>query len=339
MMAAGAMSGTDPIDHARAWRTRRSYAHADYDEARLRAERVGTVSVCVPAREEAGTIRPIVECLAGLRDRGVIDEVVVIDAGSEDGTGAIAAAAGATVHGEADLLPDRGPVLGKGDAMWRALSVLTGDIVCFVDADTEAFGDQFVRGLIGPLVCEPGLSFVKGTYRRPFRAGETRLPEGGGRVNDLTARPLLARFFPELAGVRQPLAGEFAARRALLERLPFSTGYGIEIGLLIDAYLEVGLDGLAQSDLGVRQNAHQGLDALGPMAAAILTTVTRRLERAGRLTGPSSDAFLDAAGAVRDAGVAERPPYSGTGSRRSPGASGTSADSSRDPSSTARTAT
>lgn len=332
------MTGPDPIACARAWRASHSFAAGDYDEDRLRAARGGAVSVCVPAREEARTIGPIVACLAGLRERGVIDEVVVIDAGSADDTAAIAADAGATVHVQDDLLPDWGPVLGKGDALWRALSVLTGDVVCFVDADTEEFGDHFVRGLVGPLVCEPGVSFVKGTYRRPFRTGESHLPHGGGRVNDLTARPLLARFFPELAGVRQPLAGEFAARRDLLVRLPFCTGYGVEIGLLVDACLDAGLDRLAQSDLGVRQNAHQDLDALGPMAAAILTVITRRLERAGRLTGPSSDAFLDTAGSVRDAAIAERPPYSGIGSRRSDGSSGTPAGSSRDPSSVARTA-
>jgi glucosyl-3-phosphoglycerate synthase len=332
------MTGIDPTERALAWRANRSFTHADFGEDRLRAGRAATVSVCVPAREEARTIGPIVEAIVGLRERGVVDEVVVIDASSADDTAAIAAAAGAAVHREADLRPEAGPVLGKGDAMWRSLSVLTGEILCFVDADTAEFGDHFVRGLIGPLLAGPEVSFVKGTYRRPFRAGETRLPEGGGRVNDLAARPLLARFFPELAGVRQPLAGEFAARRELLERLPFCTGYGIEIGLLIDAYLAVGLDGLAQCDLGVRQNAHQGLDELGPMAAAILTTVTRRLERDGRLTGPSSDVFLDTAGAVRDAGIVERPPYSGTGSRRSTGSSGASEGSFRDPSSTDRTA-
>jgi glucosyl-3-phosphoglycerate synthase len=135
------------------------------------------------------------------------------------------------------------------------------------------------------VACEPDVRFAKAFYRRPFRAGPLELPEGGGRVNELTARPLLRRFFPELADVRQPLAGEIAGRRDLLERLPFATGYAVEIAMLIDAYREVGLDGLAQVDLDVRQNRHQPLSALGPMADAVLGAVAARLEREGRLAG------------------------------------------------------
>jgi glucosyl-3-phosphoglycerate synthase len=188
------------------------------------------------------------------------------------------------VHREADLLAQFGPVLGKGDAMWRALSVLEGDLVCYLDADTEGFSAHFATGLLGPLVCEQGVQFVKAFYRRPFEQGGVSLPEGGGRVNHLMARPALALFYPELAEVRQPLAGEVAARRDLLERLPFATGYGVEIAMLIDAWREAGLDAIAQVDLEVHRNRHQPLAALTPMAHTVLATIAQRLEREGRLT-------------------------------------------------------
>jgi glucosyl-3-phosphoglycerate synthase len=235
------------------------------------------VSVCVPARDEARTIAPIVESLVRLRELGAIDEVVVVDA-SSDGTGEIAARLGAEVHAQGELMPEFGEVLGKGDAMWRALSVLRGDVVCFVDADTERFGSHFACGLVGPLVVEPSVQFVKGFYRRPFRLGDEVAPEGGGRVTELTARPALELFYPQLADVRQPLAGEVAARRELLERLPFATGYAVEIAMLIDAYERAGIDAIAQVDLDERQNRHQPLSELGPMATAVLRAV---LSRAG----------------------------------------------------------
>ena len=175
--------------------------------------------------------------------------------------------------------------------MWRALPVLSGEVICFLDADSEQFGAHFACGVLGPLLCRPVISFVKGFYRRPFRVGETTVPEGGGRVTELTARPLLNLFYPDLAAVRQPLAGEIAARRELLERLPFASGYGVDIGLLIDAYAVAGLDAIAQVDLEVRQNAHQPLRDLGPMAYAVLQAVAVRLEREGRLLGPLPATF------------------------------------------------
>jgi glucosyl-3-phosphoglycerate synthase len=266
----------------------RSFHHSQFPPQRLASERSLTASVCVPARNTAETIAPIVETLAGLRERGVVDQVLVVDAGSSDGTAHIALAHGADVHGEADLLSNVGPVLGKGDAMWRALSVLTGDVVCYLDADTEGFDERFACGLLGPLLCEPDVSFVKAAFRRPFRVGELELPEGGGRVNELLARPLLARFYPELAGVRQPLAGEIAAQRDLLESLPFATGYAVEIAMLVDAYGAVGMEGIVQVDLDERLNRHQPLSALAPMAASVLGAVCERLEREGRLTPGSA---------------------------------------------------
>ncbi|MEA2450496.1 MAG: glucosyl-3-phosphoglycerate synthase [Thermoleophilaceae bacterium] len=252
----------------------RSHHHGEYP-ARGRA---AGVSVVLPARECADTIEPIVAACVPLAE-----QVVVIDAASRDGTAELAARAGAEVHQEAELMADFGPPAGKGDAMWRSLSVVRGEIVAFVDADTEGFDDRFVRGLTGPLLAEPAVQYVKGFYRRPFKVADATLPEGGGRVTELTARPLLRAFYPELADVRQPLAGEVAARRELLERLPFATGYSVEIAMLIDAWAAVGLDGIAQVDLDVRQNRHQPLGELAGMADAVLAAVTERLVREGRL--------------------------------------------------------
>jgi len=263
----------------------RSFDHSAFPAERVRAERESSISVCVPTRECAATIEPIVRTLVALREHDVVDQVAVVDAGSTDGTVELAATAGAEVHQQGDLLPEHGPVLGKGDAMWRALSVLHGEVVCFLDGDSERFGPHFACGLAGAVACEPGVGFAKGSFRRPFRMGGVELPEGGGRVTELTARPLLRRFYPELGEMRQPLAGEIAARRELLERLPFSTGYAVEMAMLLDAYREVGLDGMAQVDLDVRQNRHQPLQALGPMADAVLAAVTVRLAREGRLAG------------------------------------------------------
>jgi glucosyl-3-phosphoglycerate synthase len=276
----------------------RSFHHADFPAERLRAARKETISVCVPAREEAATIAAVAAPLVALREAGVIDQVVVLDDDSRDGTGAIAADLGAEVMRPAALLPEFGPVLGKGDAMWRSLSVLRGDLVCFVDADSEDFGAHFVCGLLGPLVCAPCVQFVKGFYRRPFKHGGDVRPTGGGRVTELTARPLLAAFYPELAAIHQPLAGEFAARRELLERMAFCTGYAVEMGLLLDVWADAGINALAQVDLDSRQNRHQRLEDLTPMAGAVLGAVTSRLRRAGRLAGRTEGCD----------GAVERPP-------------------------------
>jgi glucosyl-3-phosphoglycerate synthase len=279
----------------RSWHRSHTFHHSEFPPERLAAGRRHTVSICLPARNEERTIGAIVSSLTPLREAGAIDQIVVVDASTDD-TPRIARELGAEVHDQNDLRPEMGPVQGKGDAMWRSLAVLTGDVICFLDADSEHFGAHFACGLLGPLLSDSRLSFVKGLYRRPFRLGEMTLPDGGGRVTELTARPLLNLFYPELAGVAQPLAGEVAARRELLESLPFVTGYGVDIALLVDAYQAVGLEGLAQVDLDVRQNAHQSLRELGPMAFAVLHAVSLRLEREGRLRGPLPSTFLTPAG-------------------------------------------
>ena len=270
---------------AAAWHRARTFHHHAFSPARLASERTTTVSVCLPARDEERTIGPILESLLPLQASGVVDQIVVVD-DSRDCTAAIARSLGIEVHEQSSLMPELGPVLGKGDAMWRALRTLTGDVVCFLDADSECFGAHYVCGLIGPLLLMPGVQFVKGFYRRPFRIAGVTVPDEGGRVTELTARPLLNAFYPDLGAVEQPLAGEVAARRELLDRLPFVTGYGVDVALLLDAYLDAGLDGLAQVDLDVRQNAHQPLRELGPMASDVLQAVASRLVRDGRLVGP-----------------------------------------------------
>ncbi len=262
---------------------RRSFHHAEFPPARIAAERSERVSVVLPARDEAATIGPIVRALMELVAAGAIDQVLVAD-DSCDATAELARAEGADVVQQAAVLADHGAVRGKGDAMWRGLSACDGELVCFLDADTRSFSAHFACGLLGPLVTAPGVALVKGRYRRPFDPGVGGArPSGGGRVTELTARPLLRRFFPELAWLAQPLAGEVAARRELLERLPFTCGYGVDVGLLLDAAALAGPGALAEADLDVRQNRHRPLEELGAMADEVLAAICARLAASGRL--------------------------------------------------------
>lgn len=255
-----------------------TYRHSDFSIEALLAAKPGTVSVCVPARDTAELAARTVTELGGLRSAGLVDQIVVIDGSRGPGTGAAALAAGAEVHHESALLPEFGPVLGKGDAMWRGLTVCRGDHVCFVDSDLSDFGPHYITGLLGPLFTEPGCEFVKATYRRPLRVGDTEIADEGGRVTELTARPLLERFAPQAAEFRQPLAGECAARRELFERIPFCTGYGVEIAMLVDLVGELGVERLAEVDLGSRRNSHQSLGALAAMAREVVSALFARVD-------------------------------------------------------------
>ena len=249
------------------------------------AERPSTTLI-FPARNVAGTIGTILSVVKDLRERtGLPDQVIVIDADSPDGTADIARAHGVEVYSENELMRAYGPAQGKGDAMWRALSVARGDIVMFADADTDDFEEHFVYGTLGPLLADPQLQFVKAAFRRPFKQGEEKIPDGGGRVTELMAKPLINLFYPELAGFVQPLAGEFAARREVLSSVPFFTGYGVEIGMLIDVFDQVGLGAMAQVDLGTRQNRHQSLANLSRMSSVVLRTVAAREGLGQRLDG------------------------------------------------------
>ncbi len=242
----------------------RTYHHAQF------APRAASVSVVIPTRECAATIGPIVENVVSL---GIAEQVLVVDADSRDGTARTASAAGASVVSENDLLPRFGRCRGKGDAMWRALSVCAGDLVLYLDGDTREFGPHFVTGTLGPLLEVAGVEFVKAFYRRPFGAA----PDGGGRVTELTARPLLRRFWPDLAGLHQPLAGEMAAPRELLCSIPFATGYAVETAMLLDVRERIGASAIAQVDLEVRLNDHQPLGALAGMADEVLAAACARL--------------------------------------------------------------
>jgi glucosyl-3-phosphoglycerate synthase len=267
------------------WLARRSWSAAERPVERLVAAKQGAqVSVVLPALNEEATVGRIVsvirrELMAG--PAPLVDELVVIDSGSTDRTAEVAAAAGARVVHRDDILPRLPAVPGKGEVLWRSLLVTSGDIVCFVDADLRDFSAEFVSGIVGPLLTEPDVQFVKAMYDRPL--GDA--PGQGGRVTELVARPLLNLHWPLLAGFVQPLGGEYAVRRSLLERLPFPVGYGVELGLLVDALHTVGLDALGQVDVGVRRHRHQDGQALGRMAAAIYRTAQLRLSR-GHLVRP-----------------------------------------------------
>jgi glucosyl-3-phosphoglycerate synthase len=246
--------------------------HRDLDAATLAAAKTEagtTTSVCLPARDEAATIGAIVDRIVG---DPLVDEVIVVDDHSVDGTAEAAAAAGATVVRAADVLPEHGSGPGKGQALWKAVASSTGSLVAFCDADVRDFDERFVLGLLGPMLADPDVAFVKAFYERP---GDGH-PRGGGRVTELVARPLLHLLFPALAGIVQPLAGEYAARRELLESLPFVEGYGVDIALLIDVARSAGVDRIVQVDLGRRVHRNRPLQELGPMATVVLQAALTR---------------------------------------------------------------
>ncbi|QQQ77214.1 glucosyl-3-phosphoglycerate synthase [Saccharothrix sp. 6-C] len=230
-----------------------------------------TVSVVLPALDEEATVADVVAVVRPLLGT-LVDELVVVDSGSTDDTAARAAAAGARVVHRTDVLPDLAPRPGKGEVLWRSLAATTGDLVVFLDSDLVDPDPEFVPALLGPLLTRADVHLVKGFYRRPLRLEST----GGGRVTELAARPLLNALRPELAGVVQPLGGEYAGTREFLESVPFAPGYGVEIGLLLDAHTRYGLDGIAQVNLGVRKHRNRDLRQLGPMAAQIAVTALRR---------------------------------------------------------------
>lgn len=276
-----------PPSPAADWFARRTFSAADYDVAGLAAVKATTntcVSVVLPSRDEAPTITRVIE--ACLQLQGVlVDEVIVIDGDSTDGTRQLAADAGAVVYDRHALLPHAGPAMGKGDALWRSLSVARGDLVVFCDSDIRNPAPDFITGLLGPLLADPDVELVKAFYDRPMQVGEFTEATGGGRVTELMARPLLNMFWPELAGLIQPLSGEYAARRTLLEELPFFTGYGVEIGLLVDTLNARGAYAIGQVDLTERVHRNQPVDALSRMAFGILQVAARRLSDDGRLRG------------------------------------------------------
>jgi glucosyl-3-phosphoglycerate synthase len=276
------------IEHETGQVAVRTAHHTDFDAddlaERKRAQGLA-VSVVIPARNEEPTVGDVAGVLKrALHDEvDLVDEVLVVDADSADRTGDVARAAGATVVRQSQVLPEAGTAPGKGEALWKGLAASRGDLVVFVDADIIDIGPRFVVGLLGPLLTDPTIAFSKATYDRPLRVGEDLYPSGGGRVTELLARPLLAAFWPELAWLAQPLSGEYAGRRDLLESLPFVRGYGIELAMLVDILERRGAEVIAQVDLGQRVHDHQSLAALGRMSTEILHVAMDRLARQGRL--------------------------------------------------------
>ncbi|MFD6179845.1 glucosyl-3-phosphoglycerate synthase [Streptomyces goshikiensis] len=270
------------LEEVERWLADRSWSAADrpLDQLLERKRAAGTtVSVVLPALDEEATVGEIVSVIRRDLIDGLpvplVDELVVVDSGSTDRTAEVAAKAGARVVHRDAILPRLPALPGKGEVLWRSLLETSGEIVCFIDADLRDFSSAFVSGIVGPLLTDPGVEFVKAMYDRPL--GDA--PGQGGRVTELVARPLLNLHWPQLAGFVQPLGGEYAVRRSLLERLPFPVGYGVELGLLVDALHTVGLEALAQVDVGVRLHRHQDGQALGRMAAAIYRTALVRLSR------------------------------------------------------------
>jgi len=304
---------------ARAWftdRTSTATSLADLDPgALLQAKRRGghRVSLVLPARDEEATVGRLV---TELRDAWVqrvplVDELLVVDSDSTDATAAVARAAGADVVATTDVLPGHGTRRGKGEALWKSLAATTGDLVVFLDADLLGDVTHYVPALLRPLLDDPQVRYVKGCYTRPLEVAGTVVPAGGGRVTELTARPLLNALWPELAGVVQPLGGEYAGRRSALERVPFVSAYGVEVGLLIDLLGLGGLSSLAQVDLGECRHTSQSVDALGEMAGQVVATVLARAACAREPSGLLTRFRHDGAGFVpRSSTVAvdERPP-------------------------------
>jgi glucosyl-3-phosphoglycerate synthase len=283
------------------WFEQRSFHHRDFQSLAQPSAtgspdgaRRPSTTLILPSRNVADTLGSILDTVAALRARtGLLDQVIVVDADSPDGTADVARAHGAEVYSENSLMPQYGPAQGKGDAMWRSLSVAQGDIVMFADADTSDFSEQYIYGTLGPLLTDSAIQFCKAAFRRPFTSGDKSVADGGGRVTELMAKPLLNLFYPQLAGFVQPLAGEFAARKELLTSVPFFTGYGVEIGMMIDVYNEVGLGAMAQVDIGTRQNRHQALADLSRMSSVVLRTVAAREGISTRPAGQADPALWD----------------------------------------------
>lgn len=244
-----------------------------------------SVSVCIPCRNEAETIGDLVRMIDDALVGTLVDELIVLDDGSTDGTGEVASEAGATVVPVDYVHFFHGTAQGKGNALWASLVASKGDIVVWCDGDITSFSPDWIIRLVIPLLLDDQLGLVKASYERPSHLG------GGGRTTELVARPLLSLFFPEIAEMHQPLAGEYAGRRTMLEAVPFATGWGVEIGLLIDMYRQFGIDSLGQVDLGVRLHRHHKLETLAIQAAEVAATLLARV--------PDGPSFTEAVPTLR----------------------------------------
>ncbi len=266
----------------------RRFHHEQFSDVRALVDLKGAqrISVCIPTLNEAPTIGDIVRSVRRdlMEAVPLVDEIRVIDSGSTDATLHVAAEAGAMVHRSSEIAAEAGDLPGKGENLWKALHVAEGDILCYLDADISNFHPGFVTGLTGPLLTDDGIDYVKAFYERPISHGGGIESQGGGRVSEILVRPLISMFYPELTDVLQPLAGEYAARRELLETLRFPTGYGVEIAHLIDLAVRGQATRIAQTDLVKRVHRNRSEGDLGDTAFAILRVILRRLERDGRIS-------------------------------------------------------
>ena len=304
---------TDASLAGQRWLSKRSWNRPEWTLAELEdAKRGRTVSVVLPALNEAATVGSVVATILPMLG-GLVDDLVVLDSGSTDDTPALAAAAGARVVHRDRVLPQIPPLPGKGEVMWRSLAATTGDIVAFIDSDLIDPDPMFVPGLLGPLLTEDGVHLVKGFYRRPLKLGHSEDANGGGRITELVARPLLTALRPELSWVLQPLGGEYAGTRELFTSVPFAPGYGVDIGILVDTYDKLGLDAIAQVNLGVRKHRNRPLSDLGVMSRQVIATLLGRCGVPDSGVGltqflPEGDGYLPRCSTVS---LDDRPPMRG----------------------------
>lgn len=266
------------------WLDTNTFHHGEFWDIRAlitaKEEKGLRISLCIPTLNEEKTIgKEVVIFKSELMDRyPLVDEIAVIDSGSEDKTQEVAAAYGAQVYYSGDILPSQGFKRGKGENLWKAIYQLEGDIICYVDADIKNIHPRFVTGLVAPLIFNDRMQYVKAFYDRPLAFSQGIRPSGGGRVTEILVRPLFSLFFPELTALIQPLSGEYAVRRQTLEEIPFPIGYGVETSHLIDVYMKYGLDAFGQTDLDRRVHRNQTTLSLGKMSFGILQSFLQRLE-------------------------------------------------------------
>jgi glucosyl-3-phosphoglycerate synthase len=269
------------------WYLKNTYHYRQFDIAELISQKKKkgiSISLCFPTLNEAATIGNILEIVKKeVSQPGLVDEIVIIDSSSTDNTQEIVKAKGFPFYQHSDILKEHGSHTGKGEALWKSMFVLNGDIIVWCDSDIKNFGSRFVYGILGPLIMRDDISYVKAFYKRPININGSVKKSGGGRVTEILIRPTLNLFYPELTWLLQPLSGEYAGRRDVLEDIPFSTGYGVEIGMLIEIYKKFGLDSIAQVNLKTRIHRNQPLSALSKMSFGIMQSLYKKLERAGKM--------------------------------------------------------
>lgn len=271
------------------WLLDRTFDHREFSDVEalvdLKEKSGTTISVCLPTLNVSGTVGDIIRIFRTelMEKYSLIDQLAIIDSRSTDGTTEIARSEGAEVYFDEDIFPSLERSAGKGEALWKSQQVLTGEIIAWVDSDIMNPHPRFVYGIVGPLLANADIHYVKGFYERPVLEGDQWKKSGGGRVTELVVKPVFSLFFPDLTGLIQPLSGEYAGRRKILQTLPFFTGYGVESGLLIDIYTRYGINAMAQVDLEVRKHRNQTIDKLSMMSFGVQQALFKRLNDTGKI--------------------------------------------------------